>query len=279
MSRQALAAACLAALTILAVSAGTAGAKHCGDLVDGGRVACDCGDIVVSDTRLQPGDPIVGRRCPLEGLIVAAPLLADSITLDLNGLTLRGERYGAGIRVESGGASGTVIRGAGNGRGHAEIVGFSAGITTPRFGTVARVEGVEVKGARGDGLVLRGRGIVLIDVTSSHNGGDGVRVDGYGGRLVRVQAFANNGNGLSLFAAGVLVDGVAEHNRKHGIVVRAPRATLQSVRARFNKGVGIVAPRAVVGKGGGAAAAVESIVSDGNGRRDVRYTGRAERIP
>ncbi|HYC56619.1 MAG TPA: right-handed parallel beta-helix repeat-containing protein [Candidatus Binatia bacterium] len=267
----------LLALTVLLVSLSPALARECGDDVAGARVPCSCGDVVTSDTRLRPDDPVVRQVCPYEGLIVAASPLADSITLDLNGLALRGERYGAGIRVESGGASGAVIRGAGSGRGYGEVVGFSIGIATPRHGAVARIEGVEVKGARGNGLSLRGRGVVLIDVTSSFNGGDGVRLSGAGGRLARVQAVGNGGNGLSLFAAGVVVDGAAVSNRKHGIVVRAGRATLEAVQARYNGGVGILAPQHLFGQG--SAAGTESIVSGSNGRRDVRYTGRKEAVP
>jgi hypothetical protein len=57
----------------------------CGDSIDGERVPCRCGDIVIADTRLQPDDPVVTERCPADGLLVRAPVQARTIVVDLNG--------------------------------------------------------------------------------------------------------------------------------------------------------------------------------------------------
>lgn len=67
----------------------------CGDDIGGERVPCGCGDVVVSDTRLRPGDPVVEGACPADGLILRAAPAASSLTLDLGGLELRGR--GAGV--------------------------------------------------------------------------------------------------------------------------------------------------------------------------------------
>ncbi len=79
---------------------GAAAAAPCGDDVKGVRVACHCGDTVVSDTRLRPEDPVVSGRCPLDGLAIRADALAESITLDLAGLSLVGTGAGIGLEVE-----------------------------------------------------------------------------------------------------------------------------------------------------------------------------------
>lgn len=253
----------IAAGIALGGSATPATAKFCGDNAGGVRVACACGDVVVSDTVLQTTDPIVGERCPLDGLVVAPPVIADSITLDLAGLTISGAPYGVGIRVQGGGSSGAIIRGGGKQRDHGEIVGFLTGIESRMFGSIARIENVAVKGARRHGLSLRGRGILLVGVTASSNGGDGVHLVGQGGRLVAVAAFGNAGNGVVLLADGPVVEADVEGNGGHGIVVRGRGATLGDVRAIGNGGIGVVAPDV-------DEASAPRVVSEGNSREDRR---------
>lgn len=245
-----------------------ASAKFCGDDIGGTRVACDCGDVVISDTRLEAGDPVVNRRCSLDGLVVAPSFRRESLTLDLNGLTISGDLYGVGIRVESGGASGAVLRGAGSGRAYGQVVGFMTGIASRSFGSVARIEGVEVHGARSHGVSLRGRGVLLVDVTAIGNGGDGVHLVGHGGRLVRVSAFANAKNGVVVLADAPIVEASAERNGGHGVVVRGRGATLGEIRALANGGVGLLAPETAES---GAVGAVASF----NGKEDRRLAAPA----
>lgn len=252
----------LAALFLLSFSPALAGT--CGDRIDGVRVACSCGDYVVTDTRLAAGDPVVSTRCPLDGLLLSAPAGAESLTLDLNGLTLHGDPYGVGIRVESGGADGARILGAGNGRSRATIFGFATGIESTA-GSLAYLESVEVLGARRDGLDLRGRGLVLVDVTTRNHGGDGLRLAGSGGRLCRVQSDDNRGNGIVLLAEQVSVEAAAERNGGHGMVVRALRTSLVDARAFDNAGAGVVAPRPRRDTDR------DQVMSDGNGRPDLRF--------
>ncbi|MBI5503621.1 MAG: hypothetical protein HY899_02390 [Deltaproteobacteria bacterium] len=256
---------CALALANVMISAAAtpAWAKFCGDDVGGVRIACACGDVVVSDTLLQPSDPVVGERCSLDGLVVAPPVVADSITLDLDGLTISGAPYGVGIRVQGGGSGGAVIRGGGKQRDHAEVVGFLTGIESRMFGSIARIENLTVKGARRHGLSLRGRGILLVGVTASSNGGDGVHLVGQGGRLVGVGAFGNAGNGVVLLADGPVVEVDVENNGAHGVVVRGRGATLGEVRAVGNGGIGVLAP-------GVDEASAPRVVSERNGREDRR---------
>lgn len=52
-----------AVVAVLVTVATTALAAPCGDALDGRRVACRCGDTVVTDTRLLATDPVVTTRC------------------------------------------------------------------------------------------------------------------------------------------------------------------------------------------------------------------------
>src|SRR5690242_14867186 len=47
--------------------------RRCGDDVDGRRVPCDCGDVLVSSRTLSDDDPITARVCPATGLVVDVP--------------------------------------------------------------------------------------------------------------------------------------------------------------------------------------------------------------
>src|SRR5260221_9488664 len=102
-------------------------AKLCGDDVDGHDVPCACGDVVVSSVALA-SDPILGGRCPHDGLIVRAPDAARTVVIDLQGHTLRGSGTGVGIRLVAGGQGGA--RGISSG-GAAPAVGVPAALFAP----------------------------------------------------------------------------------------------------------------------------------------------------
>jgi len=101
----------------------------CGDDVDGQRVACSCGDTVVSSTRLRQEDPVVNQRCSHNGLQLRAAGSIDSLVLDLAGFTLTGSGSGTGILVLDGGSQGAVIVG-GNPSEPGHVAGFRRGIRT-----------------------------------------------------------------------------------------------------------------------------------------------------
>jgi hypothetical protein len=119
----------------------------CGDSIGGRRVPCSCGDIVVGDTRLQPGDPVITEPCPADGLLVLAPVDAPSIILDLNGQERHGSGAGIGIRVICGGAQGAEIIG-GIGGVFGTVTGFGEGIRSTRPGDLRLIANVVVRESR-----------------------------------------------------------------------------------------------------------------------------------
>jgi hypothetical protein len=208
-----------------------ASALVCGDDVDGERVACACGDVVVSDTRLRASDPVVVERCERDGLFVRASSGTRTLTLDLGGQSIRGNGSGTGIRVLSGGSEGAVITGGSEGS-MGQVIGFYAGIKARGKRVLKSLSGVRVESSVRDGVVVDGVGSEIRDVYTAGNGGDGVRVggrssvarevvsennDGYGvrvrGRETYVEAQASgNGRGAS-----------AESGRDHGVSVEVAR--------------------------------------------------------
>ena len=167
-------------------------AALCGDDVDGSRVACSCGDTVVSGTRLRPTDPVVSIRCEGDGLTLLAPSRTSGLRVDFEGLTLRGSGIGVGLRVVRGGESGAIVTG-GRGGAFAVISGFDTGMKVHGSGQVREIRSVTLVGNRRDGLRARMEGGVLADVRAEHNGRDGIRVDVDGTLLRRLEA-SNNGN-------------------------------------------------------------------------------------
>lgn len=212
-------------------------AKECGDRIDGQRSACACGDIVVSDTILRASDPVIRERCLGSGLTIRAGDLADTITLDLDGLSLVGSGVGDGIAVEFGGNDGASIRG-GTTAQPGQIVGFGIGLNVKVARAAKQIEALRLAGHRHEGLALRMAGALVFDVRADHNGGDGIRVTGQGGRLLRVEAVANAGTGIRLASRYTIVEGRADENHEHGFVVRGSRNELGHSSATKNKGYG-----------------------------------------
>ena len=227
------------ALAVAMIPADVVSAKECGDLMPQGRVACACGDRVVTDTELQPGDPVVARRCPLDGLTVSADPMSESITLDLGGLALRGSGAGTGVFVEHGGADGALVVGAAKGR-RGEIVGYGTGLKTRSGGVLRALRRVTVKGSAFEGIAIRSTGTMLEEVSAVRNSGDGLRFSGRGGRLVEVEAVGNGGFGIRLFARDVIVDATVTDNGRHGLANLGTDNDLRGLVARANKGYGVV---------------------------------------
>jgi len=258
----------VAAIALSNVASGAiAIAGECGDDVSGSRVACSCGDILVSDTRLRPEDPVVRERCLLEGLIVRAPATAETIRLDMSGLAIIGRGYGVGIRIDAGGSDGATVVG-GDVRG--EVVGFGTGVVATRHNAVARLENLRVRGNRADGVKLRTDGTLILDVEASDNGQDGFLLTGTGGRLQRVKASGNQATGIHLRSSGVYVAGETVGNKKHGIVSDGKENDIAAVVARDNgqRGVVILGPRQ----------RFDGIVSESNGLADA-LPRRGENAP
>lgn len=254
----------LAAIVTVAAGAADLHAKECGDDVAGQRVPCACGDTVVSDTSLHTGDPIVSGRCPGDGLLVRAPALAETITLDLAGLSLVGSGVGAGIEVADGGTDGAVILGGSRDR-RGQVVGFRTGIDVRSRRAVRRIESFELLGQRSDGLNLHSVGALVIDVRAERNGGDGIHLVAQGGRLVNIEVFENAGAGIRTFASNLIVQARAERNADHGIVVSGTRNDLRGCSANGNSGHGVLLS--------GQLHLTDGVTTSGNRLSGIAYRG------
>jgi len=241
-------------LVLLASSPGAAIAKNCGDDVDGSRIPCACGDIVVSDTRLISTDPVVNGRCPIDGLVVRAPAPAESITLDLDGLSIVGSGAGAGIRVARGGSDGAAVIGERADR-RGQVVGFRTGVHARSARSLRLLQGLELRGNRNDGLDLSSAGTIVRNVVAERNGRDGITFVGRGGRLVDVIATHNRGMGIRLHARDVVVHATVTSNGSHGLLVSGARNDVDRVRADANGGEDIAFAGAVQRRGGNTTAA------------------------
>ncbi|MFQ5478124.1 MAG: right-handed parallel beta-helix repeat-containing protein [Candidatus Binatia bacterium] len=257
--------AALAAALLLGLGAGVSGAALCGDDLGGQRVACSCGDVVVSDTTLRSSDPVVSARCPLDGLIVRAHPLAETLTLDLGGLSLVGSGVGHGLRVERGGSEGAVIVGDKAG-GSGQLVGFGTGVLVVNSAALRRMQGLEVRGSRHEGFSIRASGALLVGLSASDNGGDGMRLQLEGGRLLGSEASNNKGVGIRLKGRGTEVEATVTGNGEHGVLSDGGMIDLGGVVARGNGGHGVVAR-------GGRQKTV-GVVSEGNALEDLRMRGR-----
>jgi parallel beta-helix repeat protein len=96
MNRQQLKASVVTSLVaFVGLGAGTAWSADCGDRAgpQHSRVACACGDTVVTSTRLRSSDPVVQNVCLDDGLKIGA----DNITLDCRNKTLNGDDATNGV--------------------------------------------------------------------------------------------------------------------------------------------------------------------------------------
>src|SRR5262247_1915042 len=105
-----------ASLALMTAFSVPAWAASCGDKAGPGktRVACACGDTVITDTALKPGDPVVNALCSDVGLTIGA----DHVTLNCNGRGFAGTT-GQGIVLSD--RTGVVVR-------NCTVVGFTSSI-------------------------------------------------------------------------------------------------------------------------------------------------------
>ncbi|MFQ5477835.1 MAG: hypothetical protein ACE5E4_04375 [Candidatus Binatia bacterium] len=221
--------AALVAVAALLMPAAPSLAALCGDSVGGSRVACACGDVVVSDTTLRPGDPVVSSRCEADGLLIRAGRGDESITLDMAGLSIVGTGSGVGIRVIDGGSLGAVIRG-----GYGQVVGFVTGIRASGRQSLQLAENVEVTGNRRDGLALRGTSARLVGVIATGNGRHGMWVRSIGGGVIDSNASDNLGSGLRLSGRGGNIEARLSGNGSHGVLATGRDHDLSGVEAVGN---------------------------------------------
>jgi len=184
-------------MAVLAVTAlATGSLADCGEDVGGRRVACSCGDIVVADLRLQPGDPILREPCVGDGLLVRPPIDGSALVIDLNGQEIVGTGVGSGIRVLPGGSTGVdIVGGVGGVQG--TLTGFRDGIRALADGALSRVANVTVRGSIGTGVRVRGEGLRLEGVRVEDSGRDGVRTSGRRVDLVGIEVERNARRGVA----------------------------------------------------------------------------------
>jgi hypothetical protein len=169
----------------------------CGDDVDGVRVACKCGDTVISNTRLRGTDPVAAAQCSRDGLLVDAGDGAPGLILDLGGQTVKGAGEGYGIRVLDGGTGGVIITG-GSAAVPGTVASFRIGISARGKNVLSEVENVVVTGCKRDGIVIHTDGGKVEGVVVERNGRDGLRVRGRSQSLEGVMASENRRDGLRL---------------------------------------------------------------------------------
>jgi hypothetical protein len=249
---------------LVAVFATAASAADCGDKVPGGRVACSCGDAVVTDTKLMPGDPVVSEPCSGDGLTLMPPSGSDGITINLNGLVLTGTGSGVGIRSERGGELGNRILGGGDGR-RAEILGFASGIRGSGRNVLREVSAIDVHDNKHDGVSVRTSGLVMRDVNSHSNGRDGISLSGHDNELVDVVSGGNRRDGLQVRGSGTKVAAETAGNRRNGTVVGGRDNDVSSLHSNGNGAAGVHAT--------GGNHKVSDLQTSGNATGDV--TGRA----
>ncbi|RMD81431.1 MAG: right-handed parallel beta-helix repeat-containing protein [Candidatus Dadabacteria bacterium] len=214
-------------------------AKECGDDIGGHRIACDCGDTVVSNTTLRPNDPIVAGRCRGDGLEIEADDMAETLVLELDGRAIVGSGSGVGIEIESGGSEGAVVIGGHDGE-RGQVVAFNIGVRARNPRAIRRIQSLDLKGNRHEGLWLRTNGTMVIDVRAVRNSSDGLRVMGRGGRLIGIEARENGGSGLRSYAYDLIIDARAVGNKLHGIALSGYRNELGDSVAEDNGGYGVI---------------------------------------
>ena len=158
----------------------------------GGSVPCACGDRVVRNHTLRGSDPVTRTVCPADGLVVA-----NGVTLDLGGSTLRGQGAGAGVRIEAGASEVTVRRGT--------IAGFATGVHGEGT-TAVRLANLRVLDSGRDGVILTGDGHTVEIATIQGNGEIGVAVVGTATRLSRLQVNGNGRAGVRVVGSGHTVE-------------------------------------------------------------------------
>ncbi len=191
------------ALVILAYAV-SAGAGVCGDDVGGERVACACGDTVVASARLQRTDPIVTGACRNGGLVLDAAADAESVTVDLAGLSIIGSGSGIGIFVRDGGSAGAYVIGGPDGR-PGQIAGFRVGVSARGSRGIGGAANLVVSGNAQDGVRIAGRAATMSGIVADENGRSGIVARGRDHALEGVAARKNGHHDLRVSGNGNFV--------------------------------------------------------------------------
>lgn len=223
----------LALALVVASAVPAAAIRRCGDDVDGRRVTCRCGDVLVSSRTLTPKDRVTRGRCPMNGLVVSAP---GPVTLALGGRTVAGEGQGIGILV---------LRGTVTLMGPGDVVGFGTGVQARSPNTLAAIVGVRVADNRGDGVVASGENYAIQGTVAERNGRDGFALWGGPFAVDGSRASDNGRYGFDVMAMGVLLGGglgnEATGNADSGFWLHGEMYQMVGARASRNRGQGVMA--------------------------------------
>jgi hypothetical protein len=194
------------AILMTAAVAATARAADCGDTAGpgGSRVACFCGDTVVTSTTLRTTDPVVTALCLGPGLSIGA----DGITLNCNGRQMNGDLTDSGILLD--GRTGVTVRSC-------KIADFSTGIdllASSGNRLLSSSIGVGTFGIRlqlgSDGNLIRGNRLTV------ENGGDAINLAEASGNQILTNILEGV---LPLSGDGIDLDGPANDNAIRGNVI------------------------------------------------------------
>jgi hypothetical protein len=215
-----------AVVSIAAAAEGQAG---------GGTPIWLCAQVVTTNAFLA-----ADMDCPgSHGIVVGA----DGITIDLKGLTIRGDRTVAtyGVANPAGHDRVTIKNGT--------VSNFAYGVFADTGSDDVSVSKVLVSGNNGYGIFLSGASVKITSSTASGNHIDGIFVDG---------------------TSASISSSIVVGNGTHGIVIGGASATIKSSTASGNGIDGMFV--------GGISAKIESSTASGNGRNGIVVTGDAARI-
>ncbi len=230
-----------AVCVLLPATVERAAAGACGDNVDGKRVACACGDVVVADTVLWPTDPVVTETCSDDGLTIVAASDAERLTLNLGGQSIVGRGHGTGIRVSRGGHLGAVIIGGDDGDTRAEIARFNTGIRATGRDVLSEVRSIDIHDNTADGLFIHASGVRIEDVRTESNGRDGVALAGHGNQVSDVTADDNLQDGLKVRGSAATLAADTRRNRRNGVDLGGRGHRVEGLRSAQNGGAGVLA--------------------------------------
>jgi len=191
MTRNLLAAACLAALPF-AAHAAPANVNNCQAIT-------------------APGSYVLNKN--LSSTTDCIVIASDFVTLDLNGFVISGAGTGSGVtELRSQPFRGVVVR-------NGVITNFASAIELPNS-TAATVEGISAIANTGNGIVTGYLAMVRNNIAID-NLGSGIRV-GIGGNVSGNSVARNKGSGISTVEGASVLNNVVRNNSGNGVFMDCP---------------------------------------------------------
>ncbi len=131
-------------------------------------------------------------------------IIADDITIDLNGHRLHGDRTGSTVGIDVGNHKNVTIK-------NGIIQGFGAGILSGMDTEGLKIENVEVRDSVNVGARLNGSGVVIDKSVVVNNSGPGVMLGEFGASGAKVSSsffVGNTGDGFTSQASGSVLSNV-----------------------------------------------------------------------